>query len=338
MSNNKKQSGGGLLAFLTTVLVGAVGGWIAYSNRMIDHNVRLPFAIDANRERFMGRNVTRFMNYYYDTSASGRPLVFIHSINAAASAYEMKPLFQHYRGSRPVYALELPGFGLAERSDRTYSYQLYKSCIIDFLTERVGEPADVVGLSLSNEFIARAALDRPDIFNSIVMISPSGFTARNNKVATQQASERGTSDFFYRLLAFPLWSQAFYDLLTTKSGIRYFLQMSFEGQVDEGLADYDYLTSHQPGARYAPLYFVSGKLFSPRIREEVYERLDEPVLVLYDRDGFVSFDTLPETVRDHANWQATRISGTKGLPQFEKLQETAQAMDAFWASIRIGTA
>lgn len=336
--SSKKNSGGGLFAFLTTALIGAVGGWIAYSNRLIDHNLRLPFAIDANRERFMGRNVTRFMSYYHDTSApSGRPLVFVHSINAAASAYEMKPLFEHYRGTRPVYALELPGFGFAERSDRAYSYQLYKACIIDFLTEKVGESADVVSLSLGNEFTARAALERPDLFNSLVMISPSGFTAPDNKVATQQATQSGTSDSFYRLLAFPLWSQAFYDLLTTKAGIRYFLQMSFEGEVDQELADYDYQTAHQPGARYAPLYFVSGKLFSPRIREEVYERLDEPVLVLYDRDAFVRFDTLPEMVRDNENWHAVRIPGTKGLPHFEKLEETVQAMDAFWASIRIST-
>lgn len=336
---DKRNSGiGGLLGFVATALVGAAGGWIAYSNRSIDHNMRLPFAIDANRERFMGRNVTRFMSYYYDISASGRPLVLIHSINAAASAYEMRPLFQNYRGTRPVYALELPGFGLAERSDREYSYQLYKACIIDFLTEKVGEPADVVGLSLSNEFIARAALERPDLINSVVMISPSGFTQRENKVASQQASASGTSNSFYKLLAFPLWSQAFYDLLTTKAGIQYFLQMSFEGQVDEGLVEYDYLTAHQPGARYAPLYFVSGKLFSPRIREEVYERLIDPVLVVYDRDAFVRFDTLPEVVREHPNWQAVRISGTKGLPHFEKLTETVQALDAFWASIRIGAA
>jgi hypothetical protein len=41
-------------------------------------------------------------------------------------------------------------------------------------------------------------------------------------------------------------------------------------------------------------------------------------------------------VRSHPNWQAVRISATKGLPHFEKPLQTTQAMDSFWASIRIG--
>jgi hypothetical protein len=96
------------------------------------------------------------------------------------------------------------------------------------------------------------------------------------------------------------------------------------------LVDYDYATTHQPGARYAPLYFVSGKLFSPNIREAVYEKLTLPVLVLYDRDAFVRFDNLPEVVKSHNNWRSVRISPTKGLPQFEKLDDTTKALDTFW--------
>ena len=175
---------------------------------------------------------------------------------------EMRPIFEHYRGQRSVYALELPGFGFSERSDKVYSWRLYTDSILDFLADEVGEAADVIALSLGSEFAARAALEQPTLVDSLTMISPTGFTARENKVSSQQASERGTSDRAYRLLSNPLWSQAFYDLLATRKSIRYFLKQSFEGTPDEGLVDYGYATTHQPGARYAPLYFVSGKLFT----------------------------------------------------------------------------
>ncbi len=310
-------------------VVAAIGGWIGYSALRINHRQSLPPAIDSERATFTSPSAG-ILSYYVDRKASGRPLVLIHSINAGASAYEMKPIFEHYRGQRPVYALDLPGFGLSDRSNRVYSPRLYTDAILDFLQTQVREPADVIALSLGSEFAARAALEQPQWFRSLTLISPSGFSGKGPKRPTEQASATGRSSRFYRLVSFPLWSQAFYDLLVTPASIKFFLKQSFEGPIDKGLIDYDYVTTHQPGARYAPLYFVSGKLFSPDIRESVYERLTLPVLVLYDRDSFVRFDMLPGVVEHHANWRAVRITPTKGLPHFEKLAETAQALDNFW--------
>ena len=55
------------------------------------------------------------------------------------------------------------------------------------------------------------------------------------------------------------------------------------------------------------------------------------MLVLYDRDAFVRFDTLPDFLDAHDNWQAVRIEPTKGLPQFERLADVIHALDKFWA-------
>ncbi len=317
----------------TLTAAAAIAGWIVYSAIGVDHHVPLPAAIDADQERFVGQN-TRFLNLYLDRSATGRPLVLIHSINAAGCSYEMRPLFQRYRGERPVYALDLPGFGASERADRVYTPDLYTQAIVDLLRIKVGEPADVVALSLSSEFATRAALQHPELFHSLTLISPSGFTARQDKRASQRANDGGSSDLIYRLLSFPLWGKAFYDLLATRPSIRYFLKMSFVGPVDPGLEAYGYATSHQPGARFAPLYFVSGALFTRDAAESLYDRLtDIPTLVLYDRDAFVRFDLLGEVVARHENWHSARIVPTLGLPQFEQLDATAQAIDGFWASL-----
>ena len=312
------------------VLGGIIGGWIAYSRTQIDHAMRLPKAILVEQPSYTGRITSHRMSYYADQAGHGAPLVLIHSINAAGSAYEMKPIFELYRGNRPVYALELPGFGFSDRTDIVYTWRLYTDSIIEFLADIVGEPADVVTLSLSSEFAARAALEQPDLFRSLTMISPSGFTARENKVASQRASDEGTSNGVYKFLANPLWSQAIYDLLGTRISIRYFLSQSFEGEPDRGLIEYGYLTTHQPGARYAPLYFVSGQLFTRDIRETVYEHLTIPVLVVYDRDNFVRFDTLPSLVNSRDNWQSERITPTMGLPHFEQLSKLSLALDTFW--------
>jgi pimeloyl-ACP methyl ester carboxylesterase len=242
----------------------------------------------------------------------------------------MRPIFETYLGKRDVYALDLPGFGFSERAKREYTPRVYTQAITDLL-ERIGNKADVVTLSLSSEFAARAALERPELFRSLTMISPSGFNRRDNKHVSQAAQQSGTSDFAYRLFSFPLWGQAFYDLIATRKSIHYYLQQAFEGQVDAGLEAYAYATSHQPGAHYAPLYFVSGRLFTPDILDEVYAKLTLPVLVLYDIDNFVKFDRLPDLAEQRANWKAVRIVPTRSLPHFEKMIAIAQELDQFWS-------
>jgi pimeloyl-ACP methyl ester carboxylesterase len=308
----------------------SLAGALTYSAVAIDHAVPLPPAIAAER-RTIAQSPAGPLSYYAETQVAGRPLVLVHSINAAASSYEMRPLFEHYRGQRPVYALDLPGFGFSDRSERVYTPDLYVQALLALLDE-IGPYAggvDLVAFSLSSEFAARVALERPEAVHSLVLISPTGFGRRDGATGARDGGAGG-SDVAYRLFSFPLWRQAFYDLIASRPSLRYFLKRSFVGEPDPALVDYAYPTSHQPGARNAPLYFVSGKLFTPDIRAAVYERLPQPVLVVYDQDAFVRFDTLPELVQRHTNWRAVRIVPTRGLPQFERPHETYEAISTFW--------
>ena len=320
------------LALLGLASLTAAGGWIAYSASMIDHNLPLPLAINSDRRLFTS-GVAGLLNYYVDDSSEGRPVVLLHSINAAASAYEMLPIFEHYRGQRPVYALDLPGFGFSERSDRYYSPRLYSGAIRDFLMSIPDSPADVVALSLSSEFAAQAAAERPDLFRSLALISPTGLSGDDPKKASQAARENNSSGGLLTLLSFPLWSQAFFDLLTTRLGIEYFLKKSFHGAVDDGLLTYAYLSSHQPGARYAPLHFISGNLFTPDILHKVYSSLQLPGVLIYDKDAYTSFDSLPDLLLAHPNWSAVRITPTRGLPQFEQMATLGRVLDNFWQTL-----
>ena len=318
------------LGTLAAGAVAAVTGWIIYSRKFIRHDAELVKAIDADQKDFRSDNAGR-LSYYTDQSAKGVPLVLLHSINAAPSAFEMKPIFERFRGERPVFALELPGFGFSNRSDRLYSPQLYQYAITDFLKEVVGKPADVVALSLSCEFAALAAEHNPENFRSLVMISPTGFDQPKTDKISQKVEKQGAKNTLYAGLAVPLWNRPFYDLVSSRPSIQFFLNKSFEGLVPERFVDYAYITAHQPGAEYAPTYFLSGKLFTPAVRKTVYRALDLPVLVIYDRDPYTNFDMLPSFIKDMENWQAERITPTKGLPHWEQPEKTFKSMEAFWS-------
>ncbi|MCS6834648.1 MAG: alpha/beta fold hydrolase [Anaerolineae bacterium] len=321
-------------------LFGLLGGMVAAST-IVNRRVPLVPALAARRVDFLGKR-SCFLSCYIADEALGVPLLLIHSINAAASAYEMKPLFEAYRRQRPVYALDLPGFGYSERTQREYSPELYAAAILDAL-DFIGQPCDVIALSLSSEFAARAALQSQAI-RSLSFISPTGFAERNAQQSQDDDAIRlqipplGTlveisRDEIYNVLANPILSRTLYNLLTTEPSIRYFLAQSFKGALNDGLAEYSWTTSHQEGARYAPLYFLSGKLFTRRAFDTLYKNLSLPVLVLYDRDPHTSFERLPDMLEKQPSWRARRIPNTLGLPHFERLDKVKQALDSFWADL-----
>lgn len=323
----KKKQGGGL----GNLLVLVAGGWIAYSWLGIDHRRPLPDAIVAERGAFLSK-AAGWLNYYVDRTASGRPLVLVHSVNAAASAYEMGPLFRHYRSQRPVYALDLPGYGFSNRMPRNYSPQLFADAIAEFLQSEVGKPADVIALSLGSEFVARAAMDHPELFHTLVLISPSGLTKVEPERAPETYPTRGISDLAHAALSFPVWGRALFDLVASRRIIDYYLRRSFVGPVTPGFVDYAYATAHQPGAENAPLHFLSGRLFTRGAATLLYENVQQPTLVLYDQDTYVGFDGLPSLLARNPHWQARRLVPSKGLPHFERLPDVVEALGAFWAS------
>ena len=69
------------------------------------------------------------------------PLLLLHTISAAASAAEVKPVFDLYAHKRPVIALELPGFGSSDRSRIVYTPALMSDAITHTLEHiRQGGP------------------------------------------------------------------------------------------------------------------------------------------------------------------------------------------------------
>ncbi|MFY9974485.1 MAG: alpha/beta fold hydrolase [Chromatiaceae bacterium] len=284
---------------------------------------RLPAALDAPRRevRLPGAGL---VSYYRAGPDSGTPLLLVHSINAAPSAFEMRPLFEHYRTGRPVLVPDLPGFGFSDRSDRRYTPALFQEALAGLLREVVGAPADVVAFSLSSEFAAAVAQSAPELIRSLVLISPTGFSMRT--LPGGKTGER-----VHGVLSLPGLSQGLFAALTSRPSIRYFLGISFVGPVPPELVDYAYATAHQPGARYAPLYFLSGQLFTREATERLYAGVTQPVLVLHDRDPNINFDLLPGFLRGRPLWRVERIAPTLGLPHWEKPAETTAAMDRFWA-------
>jgi pimeloyl-ACP methyl ester carboxylesterase len=286
---------------------------------------QLEKAIDSN-----GASITGAGDYevywYYDIEAEGRPLLFVHSINAAPSAIELKPLFQHFRSYRSVYAPDLPGFGRSTRHVGMMTASEFAkniSSIIDQMSP--SEPPDVIALSLGCEFVARAVVECGASVRSLTFISPTGFSRRQPPPLQAQKRLR-------RLFDFAGFGRGAFKLLRLERSVRYFYGMNFSGSVPSELVAYALKTTRQPAAHEMPLQFLSMSLFTPNAVGLLYEKLDVPVLVLFDEDPNVTFE-LFEQFEDSPTWQFKRIGPSLGMPQWEHPEKTVAALESFFAEL-----
>lgn len=317
--------------FLAGGVIGAGVATALWSRFLVDRDVPLAPAIDAER-RTVDAGASGRVSYYVDESASGRPLILLHSLNAAASAFEVRPLFEAFRGTRPVIAPDLPGYGFSERGERSYGPETYQRAIEALLARHVVPGgADIVALSLSCEHAALAAVELPELVRSIVMISPTGFASPEATPLTERRAREGERAPGLLERA-PLVSQVAFDLLTTRASLRFYLSRMLSSDVAEDVIEYAWATSHQPGACHAPLAFLRGEPFVPDL-DQAYGALTQPTFVLFDRDLYSDYARVPDWVLHHPNWAAQRIPGTCGLPQFDAADLTARAVSHWFSAM-----
>jgi pimeloyl-ACP methyl ester carboxylesterase len=244
----------------------------------------------------------------------------------------MRPLFEHYRATRTVFAIDLPGFGRSDRSDRQYDPRLMTDALhalAVYIRIRCGAaPVDALASSLGCEFLARAAVEQPTRWGRLAFVSPTGLNGSTPRRGSPGSTR--AMPWLHALLSAKPWSSALYRGLTKPAVIRYFLRRTWGSRaIDETLWAYDVLTARQPGARFAPLHFLSGGLFSQDIHR-IYEAVSQPVWMSHGVRGDFQDFRGKRLVQDRGNWHTT-VYPTGALPYFETPSSFFREFDNFLA-------
>ena len=282
----------------------------------------LPAALHA--ERFKVGGVSCYV------AGKGPALLLVHSVNAAASAAEMRPIFDRYSANRTVFAIDLPGYGFSDRSDRPYTPRVMTDALHNIAKEirlRCGDgPIDALALSLGCEFLARAALERPSNWGRLALVSPTGLDRRSASRPPHEGTRFNAA--LHAVLNVPLWANALFGALTRPSVIRYFLERSWGSKdIDEASWAYAVKTAVQPGARFAPFHFLSGGLFSTDI-QQVYANLVQPVWMSHGMYGDFTDYEGKSMLRGLDHWPVT-VFDSGALPFFEEPGDFFAAFSSF---------
>lgn len=258
----------------------------------------------------------------YTTLGSGPPLVLIHGLHAAASSYEMRGIFEPLSQQHTVYALDFLGFGKSERPNVSYSGDLYRDLLGDFLREVIGTPAVLVASSLSSGYAVAVARSQPGLIARLVLLSPTGST------------DTGPAGRLVGgLFGMPLVGTAAFNLLVSRVSIRRYLTRVYAdpGQVDEPLVEQSWATSHQLSARLAPAAFVAGRLDLPLLTDPA-PVVAVPILVI--RGAVPGLGDGPSEVElSHLGQDVTirTFEGVGQLPHDEAPDRTVETVQTWLA-------
>jgi len=267
------------------------------------------------------------------SAGKGSPMLLVHSVNAAASAFEIRALFERMIATHRVFAIDLPGFGQSDRSERRYDIALFRAAIEDALDAIAAEagdtPVDLLALSLSSEFAARVAVARPTRVRTLAMVTPTGLDRRSAARVGPAGGDREVPGV-HAVASFRPWAQALFDALVSRRSVRYFLGRTWgSARIDEDLFEYSWAAAHRPGARFAPFAFLSGRLFSSDIRA-VYEQLTLPVWVPHGTRGDFRDFSGADWTRARPNWSLQPFE-SGALPHIEHPDDFAAAYRRFLA-------
>jgi len=244
-------------------------------------------------------------------------LVFVHGVNAAGSSHEFEALFDRLADDYHVIAPDLPGFGHSDRPPLTYSASLYTTFLRDFLGDESESPM-VVGSSLSGAYVAGAATSAdgetgPDVAG-LVLVCPTTDSIPGERV------------WLRTLVRSPLVGEAIFNLLVSTVSIR-------KNQADNGYYDmanydaetmaYEWATSHQPGARYAPASFVSGHLDPDFDLADRLSDFDGPITLVWGADAETTPLSTGRDIAQAADVWLISVKQAKLLPHVEHPDEVA---------------
>ncbi len=216
----------------------------------------------------------RLAHYHAGT---GCPVLMIHSINAAASAFEMRGPFCGLGPGFDVHALDLLGYGNSDRPARRYTAEDYIDQIGTALAA-INAPTVLIGSSLGAAYTVAAAFRWPERVKALVLACPTGMGQLSDPAGPVAWA-------IYRSLRGPV-GQAIFDRLTSRSGTAYFLRkQAYHEPTSVTPATHDgfYLTCRREGAFYAPICFLTG-LLNCDIRVS-FPRLTQPVMLAWGRQA-----------------------------------------------------
>ncbi len=184
-----------------------------------------------------------------------KTLLFLHGFGGGSSAYEWSKVFPAFANDYRVLAPDLIGWGDSAHLERNYTIEDYLNSLTDFIGATCDEPVTVVASALTAAFIIRIAIAQPNLFESLILMTPAGLSDFGDDYARSP---------FAQIVSTPVLDKLLYSgAIATRFGIESFLknrQFANPSRISDDIVEAYLQSAQKPNAEYTALSFVRGDL------------------------------------------------------------------------------
>jgi len=141
---------------------GVYGGWTHAGNTRVF--VRVPSALKERSEHTNG-----FADIGGDDEPEETPIVLVHGLSSSRG---LRPLIRALGARRPVYAPDLPGFGLSDQPIHPLDVPDLANALRRWMIDNGQSPAIVLGVSFGCQVAIDLAARHPATIDRLVLVGP----------------------------------------------------------------------------------------------------------------------------------------------------------------------
>lgn len=267
----------------------------------------------------------RFGNVHYSKCGKGTPVLLIHDLSVGSSEYEFKKIKNELSKSYEVYSLDLPGYGLSDKPNMTYTNFLYVQLVTDFIKNIIKKKTTIIASGDSSSIAVMVTHNDADIINHLILINPQSLYSCNQIPSKQTKALK-------LLIETPVIGTFLFNLLTTKGSFK----NSFENKYfwnTNNIEENDILTylesSHKNG--YSSKYsFAShtARYMNTNIVHALKE-INNSILIIAGEKT----DDIKTTVENYIYYNSAieiyYIENTRQLPHLERPEEVLSQISTF---------
>jgi pimeloyl-ACP methyl ester carboxylesterase len=217
----------------------------------------------------------------YEILGEGTPVLLLPAFSTVSTRGEMRPIAERLSSQFQVVSVDWPGFGESDRLPLEYESALYHQFLQDFVKDTFNRPTAVVAAGHAAGYAMQLGQTMPQSVSRVILVAPTWRGPLPTMGVDQQLSGK-----VRQMVRSPIFGQALYQMNTTSSFLR--LMYGRHVYVDDTKLTPEFIAhkrqiTQQPGARFAPVAFVTGAIDPVRERSDFlayFQSLSAPVVVI----------------------------------------------------------